>query len=137
MTRVFVNGTFDILHTGHLNLLSYAKSQGDFLHVALDSDERIRIKKGQDRPFNNEYNRTELMKCIKYVDEVSTFNTDEELTNTIKEYEPDIMIVGSDWQNKKVIGSEYAKKLLFFDRINDESTTETIENYINRRYMHR
>lgn len=137
MIRVFVNGTFDILHNGHLELLSFAKNQGDYLHVALDTDERIKLKKGSDRPFNNEFNRKQLMSCIKYVDQVSIFNTDEELTSIIKDYEPDVMIVGSDWKNKQVIGSEYAKKLLFFDRVNDESTTKTIESYINRRHMHR
>jgi D-beta-D-heptose 7-phosphate kinase/D-beta-D-heptose 1-phosphate adenosyltransferase len=135
MTKVFVNGTFDIIHYGHLELLKYAKAQGSFLHVALDSDTRIKSKKGNDRPFNNQLNRTELMKSIKYVDEVSVFDSDDELKSIIKQYSPDIMIVGSDWKNKIVIGSEYTKKLIFFDRISDVSTTKTIQDFINRRHL--
>ena len=137
MTKVFVNGSFDLLHTGHLSLLEFAKSKGTYLHVALDTDRRIAEKKGPDRPINNQLNRVKLMSCLKFVDSVSVFDTDEELEETIRNYSPDIMIVGSDWKNKKVIGSEYSESLLFFDRVNNESTTETIESYINRRYMHR
>jgi rfaE bifunctional protein nucleotidyltransferase chain/domain len=137
MTKVFVNGSFDLLHTGHLSLLEFAKSNGTHLHVALDTDRRIAEKKGPDRPINNQLNRVKLMSCLKFVDSVSVFDTDEELEETIRKYSPDIMIVGSDWKNKKVIGSEYSESLLFFDRVNNESTTETIESYINRRHVHR
>ncbi len=55
----------------------------------------------------------------------------------IKEYEPNIMIVGSDWKGKPIIGSQYAKELVYYERIIDESTTKTIESFINRRQMHR
>lgn len=134
--RVFVNGTFDILHMGHLDLLNYAKSLGTHLLVAVDSDNRVTEKKGSDRPFNKIDNRVALLQNLKAVDEVKVFNSDFELKVIIQEYSPDIMIVGSDWQNKIVIGSEYAKELVFFDRVIDESTTKTIENYINRRHLH-
>lgn len=135
MKRIFVNGSFDILHTGHLNLLNYSKSLGDYLLVAIDSDSRIKEKKGNDRPFNNQINRFELMKCLKPVDDVKIFHTDEELINIIKDYSPDIMIVGSDWKGKNVIGSQYAKNMHFYERVNDESTTATIQRYINRRQL--
>jgi rfaE bifunctional protein nucleotidyltransferase chain/domain len=137
MTKVFVNGSFDLLHTGHLDLLKYAKSLGNILHVALDSDSRVREKKGVDRPINNEYVRSRIMSDIKYVDSVSIFNTDEELIETVKHYSPDIMVVGSDWIGKNIIGSQYSKCVVFFNRVNNESTTATIENYINRRHLHR
>lgn len=133
MRKVFVNGSFDILHTGHLNLLDYAKSLGDYLMVALDSDERIKEMKGKDRPFNNLLNRISLMSFLKPVDEVNFFNSDDELREIIKRYKPDIMIIGSDYKNKNVIGSEFAKKLEFYERKNGESTTKTIQNYIDRR----
>lgn len=133
MKKIFVNGTFDILHIGHLDLLNDAKSKGDYLMVALDSDERIRLKKGKDRPFNNELNRITLMMNLKAVNEVTVFGTDNELREIIKNYNPDIMIVGSDWEGKPIIGSEYAKEVQYYKRVNDESTTKTIENYINRR----
>jgi D-beta-D-heptose 7-phosphate kinase/D-beta-D-heptose 1-phosphate adenosyltransferase len=135
--KVFVNGSFDILHTGHLDLLNYAKSLGDFLHVAIDSDMRIAEKKGVDRPFNSENNRKTLMENLKAVNKVSIFDSDEELINIVKHYEPDIMIVGSDWKDKPIIGSQYAKSVIYFDRVNNESTTKTIECYIDRRQLHR
>jgi D-beta-D-heptose 7-phosphate kinase/D-beta-D-heptose 1-phosphate adenosyltransferase len=135
--KVFVNGSFDILHTGHLDLLNYAKSLGDFLHVAIDSDRRISEKKGADRPFNNEINRVALLENLKAVDKVAVFDSDNELINIIKLYEPDIMIVGSDWKGKPIIGSQHTKQLVYYERVLDESTTKTIEGYINRRQMHR
>jgi len=136
-TRVFVNGTFDVLHRGHLELLNYAKSLGDFLFVAIDSDARITEKKGSDRPFNNQVNRLAVMQNLKPVDRVAVFANDHELIDLIKDYRPDIMIVGSDWQNRPVIGSQYSKSLMFFDRISNESSTKTIESYLNRRHLHR
>jgi D-beta-D-heptose 7-phosphate kinase/D-beta-D-heptose 1-phosphate adenosyltransferase len=134
--KVFVNGTFDILHIGHLELLNYAKSLGTYLVVAIDSDNRVTEKKGSDRPFNKIDNRIALLSNLKAVDKVLVFNTDFELESIIEQYNPDIMIVGSDWKDRTVIGSEYAKKVVFFDRTIDESTTKTIENYINRRHLH-
>jgi D-beta-D-heptose 7-phosphate kinase/D-beta-D-heptose 1-phosphate adenosyltransferase len=131
--KIFVNGTFDVLHYGHVELLNYAKSLGDYLLVALDSDRRITEKKGSDRPFNNQRNRIAIMSNLRAVDEVKIFDSDQELIDTVKEYQPDIMIVGSDWQGKTVIGSEYAKEVKFFDRIGDESTTKTIESFLARR----
>ena len=134
--KVFVNGTFDVLHIGHLELLNYAKQLGTILLIAIDSDRRVSEKKGADRPFNNIINRLSLLENLKAVDMVEVFDSDSELENIIKEYQPDIMVVGSDWRDKKVIGSEFAKKLVFYDRIINESTTKTIESYINRRYLH-
>ena len=133
--RIFVNGTFDILHMGHLDLLNYAKNLGTYLLVAVDSDNRVTEKKGSDRPFNKIDNRVALLQNLKAVDEVKVFNSDIELEMIIQNYRPDIMIVGGDWRGKTVIGSEYAKQLVFFDRVIDESTTKTIENYINRRHL--
>lgn len=133
MKKIFVNGSFDVLHTGHLDLLNTAKSFGDYLLVAIDSDRRISEKKGQDRPFNDEGNRKTLMENLKAVDEVKIFDSDQELIDIIREYSPDIMIVGSDWRLKKVIGSEYAKSIKFFERVNNESTTKTIQRFLDRR----
>lgn len=135
MIKVFVNGSFDVLHRGHLDLLRFAKEQGDYLHVAIDSDRRITEKKGPLRPFNNELNRQALMSSIRFVDCVSVFDSDGQLTQIINDYAPDVMIVGSDWKGKTVIGSEYAKRVVFFDRVNNESTTATIEGYVNRRHL--
>lgn len=133
MTKVFVNGTFDILHPGHLALLTYAGNSGEELLVAIDSDRRVKEKKGSSRPINNENIRAKMLFHIKGVDGVVIFDTDEELRSTIKEYEPDIMIVGSDYENKDVIGSEYAKELKFFRRDERYSSTKIIEDIATRR----
>jgi D-beta-D-heptose 7-phosphate kinase/D-beta-D-heptose 1-phosphate adenosyltransferase len=135
--KVFVNGSFDVLHIGHLDLLNYAKSLGDFLHVAIDSDRRISEKKGADRPFNSQNNRKALMENLKAVDQVSVFDSDQELINIVQEYEPHVMLVGSDWRGNPIIGSQYAKEIIYYERIIDESTTKTIEYYIDRRQLYR
>lgn len=131
--NIFVNGTFDILHRGHLELLNYAKSLGDYLCVGIDTDGRVREKKGLTRPIHNQDERKFFLENLKAVDEVKLFSSDEELEGLVKSFKPDIMVVGSDWKGKSVIGSYYATKLIFFDRIGDYATTKTIQNIINRR----
>lgn len=133
--RVFVNGSFDLLHTGHLSLLFYAKSLGSHLHVAIDTDERIREHKGADRPVNPMHIRKAIMNALKPVDSVSVFGTDDELINIIRAYSPDIMVKGSDWRGKHVIGQEYCSKVIFYERVNDESTTKTIQDFVARRQL--
>lgn len=133
--RIFVNGSFDLLHTGHLDMLFYAKSLGTHLHVAIDNDERIRYNKGNDRPVNPLYIRKAIMSSLKPVDTVSVFGTDDELINTIRAYSPDIMVKGSDWRGKKVIGEEYCNQVIFYERVNDESTSKIIEDFIARRQL--
>ena len=108
MTRVFVNGTFDILHVGHLELLRYAKSLGDRLLVGIDSDDRVRSLKGHNRPINREYERFMMLSHLKPVDAVIVFDTDEELIDLIKDC--DIMVKGSDYQGKPIIGEDVCKQ---------------------------
>jgi len=129
---VFVNGTFDILHLGHLALLNYAKSLGNKLFVAIDSDERVKQLKGITRPIHTAYERKTMLLNLKAVDEVEIFGSGEELEMWIKQIRPSIMVVGSDWRDKTVIGSQYAKRLEFFERIDEYSSTKTISNIINR-----
>jgi D-beta-D-heptose 7-phosphate kinase/D-beta-D-heptose 1-phosphate adenosyltransferase len=132
MKKVFVNGTFDLLHRGHLELLNYAKSKGDYLVVAIDADERIRSKKGSSRPIYNLEDRKFFLECLKPVDKVYTFCSDFELESLVNFVQPAIMIVGSDWKYKKVIGSEYANELIFFDRIKNYASTSIIQSIIDR-----
>lgn len=130
--NIFVNGTFDILHRGHLELLNYAKSLGDYLCVGIDTDDRVREKKGPTRPIHNQDERKFFLENLKAVDEVRLFSSDEELEGLVKSFKPDIMVVGSDWKGKSVIGSYYTAELIFFDRIGDYATTKTIQDIINR-----
>ena len=132
MPKVFVNGTFDLLHRGHLELLNYASSLGDWVCVGIDTDDRVREKKGPKRPIHNQEERKFFLESLKAVNEVRFFSNDKELENLVKSVDPDIMIVGSDWKGKSVIGSYHAAKLIFFDRIGDYATTKTIEDIINR-----
>ena len=129
---VFVNGTFDILHLGHLALLNYARSLGDKLFVAIDSDERVKQLKGPTRPIYDVFQRKTMLLNLKAVDEVEVFSSDEELEMLIKQIKPAIMVIGSDWRNKTIIGSQYAERLKFFERIDDYSSTKTISYIINR-----
>ena len=133
MRKIFVNGSFDVLHAGHIDLLNFAKASGDHLLVAIDSDERIASNKGSDRPFNKVANRKTLMENLKAVDTVKVFNSDEDLVSIIKEYQPDFMVKGDDWKTGTIIGKEYIPEIIWFPRSNDESTTKTIQDYLNRR----
>ena len=134
MSRIWVNGAFDVLHIGHIKLLKYAAAMGH-LRVGIDSDKRIKELKGPDRPFNSYNIRKEFLQSLRFVDEVVGFDSEEELIACIKSYRPDVMIVGSDYKDERVIGSEYAKQVIYFDRIIDVSTTKifSYEKDINNR----
>ena len=125
---IWTNGCFDILHRGHIELLRYAKSLGDKLIVGIDSDERVKLDKGGDRPINNLSDRMHILSAIKYVDMVLPFNSTEELEIKIKYWSPVVMVIGSDWKGKKVVGQEYTSKVEFFDRIEGYSTTKMLKN---------
>ena len=127
MKLVWVNGCFDVLHRGHFEMLKYAKSLGDYLMVGIDSDDKVQKDKGADRPFNAVEDRKFALESIKYVDKVLTFDSKEELHYLVQIMEPEVMVVGSDWRGKDVIGSEHCTELKFFDRIDGYSTTQILE----------
>lgn len=133
MKKIWVNGTFDVLHIGHIKLLEYASTFGT-VRVGLDSDNRVFEKKGHGRPYNKLKDRIEFISSIRFVNSVVSFDSDDTLINRIKEYEPDIMVIGSDYQNKKIIGIEYFKEILFYNRVENKSTTNILnyENFNNR-----
>jgi rfaE bifunctional protein nucleotidyltransferase chain/domain len=133
MTTVMVNGTFDVLHPGHIALLNTARSYGDWLVVAVDSDRRVRELKGSSRPINNQNDRKIMLANLKAVDFVVTFDSEEELINLINLYKPDIYVKGSDWKHDKESAAEkYCKQVIYYDRVGDYSTTNKIQDIINR-----
>jgi len=133
MIKIIVNGSFDIVHLGHIRLLQYAKSfPSAYVYVLIDTDRRIKELKGTDRPINTEYERATLLSELKLVDRVDIFDTDEELVNLIRNYDPDIMIKGSDYRNKPIIGAEFCKQIKFYDRLEQYSTTNKIQDIANR-----
>jgi len=132
MKKIFTNGCFDVLHRGHLELFKHAKSLGDVLIIGVDSDEKIKLDKGPDRPYNRLEDRVEMLKSLKFIDEVYDFGSTRGLELLIKKTAPDILIIGSDWRGKKVVGQQYAKEVRFFQRINGYSTTNILQNITNR-----
>ena len=130
--KVFVNGTFDLLHPGHISLLNYAKSLGDYLVVGIDTDDRVREKKGSTRPIYNQEDSGLMLIALSAVDEVTYFSSDESLEALVKDVKPAIMVVGSDWKDKSVIGSYWAAELKFFDRIEKYATSKTVQCIIDR-----
>jgi rfaE bifunctional protein nucleotidyltransferase chain/domain len=132
MVKIIVNGTFDIVHYGHLCLLNYAKSLGDYLLVCTDSDRRIKELKGSTRPINNQLERVSLLENLKAVNEVKVFDSAEELIDIIFNYQPDIMVKGSDHKNSSIVGKTYCKQVIFYERLNGYSTTEKIRDIASR-----
>lgn len=106
---VFTNGVFDIIHRGHVEYLSEAKSLGDVLVVGLNSDSSVRIIKGEKRPIVSEENRAYVLSNLKPVDYVVIFSEDNPL-NLIKKIMPDILVKGADWQEDKIVGAEVVKE---------------------------
>ena len=133
MMKIIVNGSFDIVHLGHIRLLQYAKCfPSAYVYVLIDTDRRIKELKGNDRPINSQHERLVLLSELKSVDRVDVFDTDEELVNLIRDYDPDIMIKGSDYRNRPIIGAEFCKQIKFYDRLEQYSTTNKIQDITNR-----
>ena len=133
MKVVWTNGCFDILHRGHIELFKYAKSLGDLLIIGIDSDRKVKNDKGEYRPINKEEDRKFMLESIKYIDKVFVFNSRQQLEDLIKFTKPNIMVIGSDWKGKEVVGQEHAQQLIFFDRIGNYSTTNIIKENKNEK----
>jgi D-beta-D-heptose 7-phosphate kinase/D-beta-D-heptose 1-phosphate adenosyltransferase len=132
VTTVVVNGTFDILHPGHVSMLNTARSLGDYLVVCIDTDRRVKELKGESRPINNQFFRKVMLQNLKAVDIVEFFDNQEELIKLFELYKPDIMVKGSDWKGKSIVAEKYIKQIHWYDRIEEYSTTKTIQDIINR-----
>ena len=132
MTTVIVNGTFDILHPGHIAMLNTARSLGDYLVVCIDTDSRVKELKGDKRPINDQNFRRIMLQNLKAVDIVELFDSQEDLIRLLKLYQPDIMVKGSDWKGKSVVAEQYVKKIHWYDRIEEYSSTKIIQSITDR-----
>jgi D-beta-D-heptose 7-phosphate kinase/D-beta-D-heptose 1-phosphate adenosyltransferase len=126
---VWLNGTFDVLHAGHIKLFREARKlagPGGKVVVGTDSDDRIRELKGPTRPINNLYDRIDFLRAIKYIDEVVAFSSADNLEAFIKRYSPDILLIGDDYMDKPIVGSQYAKEIVYFPRYGGLSSTNIV-----------
>jgi rfaE bifunctional protein nucleotidyltransferase chain/domain len=126
---VFTNGCFDILHAGHVEYLQQARKQGDFLVVGLNSDQSIRLIKGENRPINEESRRARVLAALGCVDAVVLFNDDTPL-HLITALLPQIMVKGADWPEDAIVGAREVKanggKVVRIPFTTETSTTRII-----------
>ena len=91
--------------------------------VGIDSDSKISSEKGDGRPINSQSDRKFVLESISYVDRVVIFYTSNELSGLVEKFSPDIMVIGSDWEGKNIVGGKFAGKIQYFKRIGAYSTT--------------
>lgn len=127
---VFTNGCFDILHYGHVMYLEKARAKGDVLIVGLNSDSSVRRIKGKTRPIVCESDRARVLAGLESVNYVVIFNQDTPL-EIIKALKPDVLIKGSDWKDKGIVGAPFVKsyggKVSTVNLASGRSTTELIK----------
>lgn len=132
MKKIFLNGTFDVLHVGHLRIINYAKSLGDYLMVAIDTDRRIKELKGHTRPINDVYERKTLLQNLKAVDEVQVFDNENDLIHILGAYKPNIIVKGGDHRETSKLARQHCDEVVFYDRFGDYSSTRKIQDIANR-----
>ena len=102
---VFTNGCFDIIHAGHIHLLTEAKNLGDRLLIGLNSDQSVQNLKGPDRPLNPEYARASVLESLSMVDGVTIFQEDTP-HELVKEIIPHVLVKGGDYSIENVVGAD-------------------------------
>jgi D-beta-D-heptose 7-phosphate kinase/D-beta-D-heptose 1-phosphate adenosyltransferase len=129
---VFTNGCFDILHSGHVSYLTFARNQGDALVVALNTDSSVKSNKGDGRPINGENERAYILGSLRAVDYVVYFD-DKEPKGVIAQILPQVLVKGKDWAHY-VSGREVVEanggRVVLADIVEGRSTTNTIERIL-------
>ncbi len=132
---VFTNGCFDILHAGHVDYITKAKSFGDVLIVALNSDSSVTKIKGKNRPIVPLKERAFIISNLKAVDYVTVFD-EETPYETIKKIIPDILVKGADWKVENIVGKDIVEaaggKVETIEFVNFQSTTNIIKTILER-----
>ena len=130
---VFTNGCYDLIHSGHIDLLSNSKSKGDKLIVGLNSDRSVKNLKGNDRPIQNFDDRAIILDAINSVDMVVGFD-DNTPDKIIKELLPNILIKGGDYSIDNVVGADtvisHGGSVEIIDLIPDKSTSSLIDKIL-------
>ena len=127
--RIWLNGTFDVVHLGHIKLFQHAKTlyPNSIVCVGVDTDDRVRQLKGPNRPLNPLPFRVEFLKAIRFIDQVVTFQTDSDLREEIALFNPDVMLIGDDYRHHTIIGEELIPRIEYVKRFDSLSTTSLIE----------
>ena len=127
--KVWINGTFDVLHPGHVKLFRYARMlagpKGQVI-VGLDTDERITQAKGPNRPIYPLVDRMVVLASIRYIDQIASFATDDELESLIYNIKPEFMVIGDDYRDKPIIGSQHIGEIFYVTR-DGKSSSDVIE----------
>lgn len=129
---VFTNGCFDILHTGHVSYLEFARNQGDALVIGLNSDASVRRSKGPARPINSQEDRARVLQSLRAVDYVVVFDEDEPRA-LIEKILPDVLVKGADWAHYvsgRDVVEAHGGKVVLADLVEGRSTTSTIERIV-------
>lgn len=130
---VFTNGCFDLIHTGHARYLAKARSYGDVLVVAVNSDASVRKIKGEKRPINSESDRMETLAALQSVDYVTVFH-ELDPHRIISELQPDVLVKGGDWPIEKIIGRDIVEarggRVITAGYMEGASTTGIIEKIL-------
>ena len=133
-TIVFTNGCYDLMHPGHIDLLSKAKSKGDKLIVGINSDRSVKQLKGNDRPIQNFDDRLIVLDAINSVDMVVGFDEDTP-ERIIKELLPNVLVKGGDYSINSIVGADivisHGGTVEIIDLIPGKSTSSLIDQIIN------
>jgi rfaE bifunctional protein nucleotidyltransferase chain/domain len=127
---VFTNGCFDLLHSGHIEVLKFCKQRGDIVIVGLNSDSSVKRLKGPARPINNQQVRTDLLSSISYVDYVVVFEEDTPL-QLLKDLKPYYFVKGGDYKVESLEGREYATETLICNFVEGLSTSNTVNRILS------
>ncbi len=125
MKRVLTYGTFDLLHIGHINILKRARAQGDYLIVALSTDEFNAVK-GK-KAYHSYNERRSLLEAVRYVDLVIPENNWDQKVSDVQKYQVDIFVMGDDWEGKFDFLQEHCK-VVYLPRTEGISTTKIKED---------
>ena len=123
---VFTNGCYDLIHPGHLGVLNFAKTKGDILIVAVNSDSSIRKIKGPNRPIMSQKARSKILENIEAVNYVILFSQKTPYS-LIKQLRPDVLVKGGDWKRGEIIGNDIVEKVCRVKLLTGYSTTKIID----------